>query len=449
MGTMSASDAAPLPRAGEVFFDVRGNSRTMRVSWYGDTGIAVFSIWQGGTCTGTFRLPIPELPRIVEALSHGPSGGVGPIPPGPQAGLQPSYPGPQAGYPGAQEAGPPTAAMGPAGGYAGMPPADCQDPRHLASQMDAQPGGYQEAALGGYAEAPAGGYGYQDARPGYGDASPGYPDAPHGYEDAGYGYTDAPSEGYQDVPAAGYHDAPAAGYQDAPAAGYRDAPAAGYQDAAAAGYQPAGYAGPSALSDQPGQAGYAGQAPFSAGQGTARTPSGPLPVGRWHEGEHTAAYPGTAPAPPAYPGTAPAPGGYGGADPGYHVEPEYQPDPVAEGMAEDPLGGDYAGEAEQGYLPGPPTQTFRPVAVGSHSRQAGQQGPHQPAGYQAGGYEPDQGQPAENSAYEGSAHEGSAYEDSDYSGYTRAEDSPPESLAYHPGHAGPRDREYRPSRGRS
>jgi len=35
---MSSFDAAPLPRLGEVFFDVRGDSRSMRLSWYGDTG---------------------------------------------------------------------------------------------------------------------------------------------------------------------------------------------------------------------------------------------------------------------------------------------------------------------------------------------------------------------------------------------------------------------------
>ena len=68
---MSASDAAPLPRLGEVFFDVRGSSRSMRLSWYANTGIAVFSIWQGGTCTGTFRLPLDELSRLVESLSRG------------------------------------------------------------------------------------------------------------------------------------------------------------------------------------------------------------------------------------------------------------------------------------------------------------------------------------------------------------------------------------------
>ena len=71
MGSMSASDAAPLPRLGEVFFDVRGSSRSMRLSWYADTGVSVFSVWQGGTCTGTFRLPQEELPRLIDALQRG------------------------------------------------------------------------------------------------------------------------------------------------------------------------------------------------------------------------------------------------------------------------------------------------------------------------------------------------------------------------------------------
>src|SRR5260370_14302398 len=71
MGSMSASDAAPLPRLGEVFFDVRGSSRSMRLSWYADSGISVVSIWQGGTCTGTFRLRQEELPRLIDALQRG------------------------------------------------------------------------------------------------------------------------------------------------------------------------------------------------------------------------------------------------------------------------------------------------------------------------------------------------------------------------------------------
>ena len=71
---MSASDAAPLPRLGEIFFDVRGSSRSMRLSWYSNTGVAVFSIWQGGTCTGTFRLPMDDLTRLVDSLRRGASG---------------------------------------------------------------------------------------------------------------------------------------------------------------------------------------------------------------------------------------------------------------------------------------------------------------------------------------------------------------------------------------
>lgn len=69
---MSEPDAVPLPRAGEVFFDVRGEARSMRLSWYADSAIAVFSIWQGNRCTGTFRLPFGDLARMVETLQAGP-----------------------------------------------------------------------------------------------------------------------------------------------------------------------------------------------------------------------------------------------------------------------------------------------------------------------------------------------------------------------------------------
>ena len=75
MGSMSASDAAPLPRLGEVFFDIRGSARSLRLSWYADTAVAVFSIWQAGTCTGTFRLPMADLQRMIETLRQGPGGG--------------------------------------------------------------------------------------------------------------------------------------------------------------------------------------------------------------------------------------------------------------------------------------------------------------------------------------------------------------------------------------
>src|ERR1700678_3317168 len=85
MGSMSASDAGHLPRLGEVFFDARGNSRSMRLSWYSNTGMAVFSIWQGGTCTGTFRLPMDDLSRLLESLQRGVPGSQGNEGTGPMA----------------------------------------------------------------------------------------------------------------------------------------------------------------------------------------------------------------------------------------------------------------------------------------------------------------------------------------------------------------------------
>jgi hypothetical protein len=69
---MSEPDIVPLPREGEVFFDVRGEARSMRLSWYADSKVAVFSIWQGNLCTGTFRLPFVDLARMVQTLQSGP-----------------------------------------------------------------------------------------------------------------------------------------------------------------------------------------------------------------------------------------------------------------------------------------------------------------------------------------------------------------------------------------
>src|SRR5437762_8642016 len=71
MGHMAGVDAAPVPRAGRVLFGGRGRSRSMRLGREPGTGGVVFSIWQGGTCTGTFRLPMEELPRLIDALQRG------------------------------------------------------------------------------------------------------------------------------------------------------------------------------------------------------------------------------------------------------------------------------------------------------------------------------------------------------------------------------------------
>ena len=62
---------SPAPRAGEVFLDARGSGRTLRVSWHEEAGLVVLSLWRSGVCTGTFRLPVDEVPDLVEVLRGG------------------------------------------------------------------------------------------------------------------------------------------------------------------------------------------------------------------------------------------------------------------------------------------------------------------------------------------------------------------------------------------
>jgi hypothetical protein len=61
----------PLPVAGEAFLDARGGDRALRVSWHGEAGLVVLSLWSGDTCTGTFRLPVEDVPDLVDALRDG------------------------------------------------------------------------------------------------------------------------------------------------------------------------------------------------------------------------------------------------------------------------------------------------------------------------------------------------------------------------------------------
>src|SRR5690242_11521547 len=176
MGSMSASDAAPLPRLGEVFFDVRGNSRSMRLSWYADTGVAVFSIWQGGTCTGTFRLPMDDLSRMIESLRRGPQAQRAAGPPagpgedtagGRSAGLDAGAPGP----------GQPTVAMRRSAGAepAGAPSGESRS----EARYPAAPGGYESGSY----RRDSSGFPAYPADPGYSPeagypADPGYADGP-------------------------------------------------------------------------------------------------------------------------------------------------------------------------------------------------------------------------------------------------------------------------------
>jgi hypothetical protein len=61
----------PLPSVGEVFLDARGGGRALRVSWHTEVGLVVLSLWSGGACTGSFRLPAEDVPVLIDALREG------------------------------------------------------------------------------------------------------------------------------------------------------------------------------------------------------------------------------------------------------------------------------------------------------------------------------------------------------------------------------------------
>jgi hypothetical protein len=84
--------STPLPRLGEVFFDARGEDRALRLSWYPDSGVMVFSVWNGDVCTATFRLAAPDLPALMDTLAQGVQerGAAAPV----RAGLSPGTPPP-------------------------------------------------------------------------------------------------------------------------------------------------------------------------------------------------------------------------------------------------------------------------------------------------------------------------------------------------------------------
>lgn len=72
MSRMSGMHSASrLPSTGEVFLDARGGHRALQVSWHTEAGVVVLSLWRAGTCVGTFRLPLGEVPDLIDVLRGG------------------------------------------------------------------------------------------------------------------------------------------------------------------------------------------------------------------------------------------------------------------------------------------------------------------------------------------------------------------------------------------
>jgi hypothetical protein len=64
-------EVVPIPRLGGVVQDVRGAGRALRVSWHGEDGLVVLSLWDGPRCTGTVRVAAADVPALLEALQIG------------------------------------------------------------------------------------------------------------------------------------------------------------------------------------------------------------------------------------------------------------------------------------------------------------------------------------------------------------------------------------------
>ena len=184
---MSTTESAPLPRLGEVFFDVRSKARSLRISWYSDTGVAVLSIWQGGTCTGSFRLP----------MDNTDPDGRGPAPwaeaSGPRAGkgrasraVRCRRAGPQPGTPRRAGALRRARPRWPCGCLPGLAHSQGRGPMARARAGRAQEPGYPAAPPGGYGTGPARTYRGEPGDYPIDPLDPAYPVPAAGYpEDAG------------------------------------------------------------------------------------------------------------------------------------------------------------------------------------------------------------------------------------------------------------------------
>ncbi|MEV6928817.1 hypothetical protein AB0M46_30605 [Dactylosporangium sp. NPDC051485] len=61
-------ELVPLPKTGDVFSDVRGDERTMRVTCHPHRGTVVVSLWVDKLCRASFQLAEADLPRLQQAL---------------------------------------------------------------------------------------------------------------------------------------------------------------------------------------------------------------------------------------------------------------------------------------------------------------------------------------------------------------------------------------------
>jgi hypothetical protein len=67
---IAVGEVFPIPGLGDVFADLRGDGRTLRVSCHSDRGAVVLSLWAGQVCRGSFRLGAKDLDRLLSTLKE-------------------------------------------------------------------------------------------------------------------------------------------------------------------------------------------------------------------------------------------------------------------------------------------------------------------------------------------------------------------------------------------
>jgi hypothetical protein len=73
------AEVTSLPSSGEVFFDPRGEGRSLRASWHHADGLVVLSLWHESVCVGSFRLAADDVPTLVDTLVSGLGDGYVPL----------------------------------------------------------------------------------------------------------------------------------------------------------------------------------------------------------------------------------------------------------------------------------------------------------------------------------------------------------------------------------
>ena len=66
----SGMNVSPLPVAGGVHVDPRGDGRALRISAHPELGVVTVSIWRDDRCVASHQVPTADVPGLVSLLTE-------------------------------------------------------------------------------------------------------------------------------------------------------------------------------------------------------------------------------------------------------------------------------------------------------------------------------------------------------------------------------------------